>query len=163
VSIVLVGAPASGKSTVGRALARAVDLPYLDVDAEIEHRSGKSISEMFVDEGEAHFRRLERDVTLELLQHDAVVSLGGGAVMNSDIRDALVPHEVFWLQVSVTHATRRVGMNVMRPLLLGDVRANLERLLAEREPFYRQVATHVIDTNRRKVDEIVSLIEQKLS
>ncbi|WP_203566421.1 shikimate kinase [Aestuariimicrobium ganziense] len=162
-AIAVVGAPASGKSSVGRRLAQSLDLPFVDVDHEIEHRSGKSIPEMFADEGEAHFRTLEREVTLELLDRGGVVSLGGGAVLNPDIRAALVGHDVVWLQVSVTHATRRVGMNVMRPLLLGDVRANLQRLMDEREPLYRELATVTIDTNKRRVDDIVAQITERLT
>lgn len=158
-TLVLVGPPASGKTTVGRALARALELPFLDVDQVIESRAGKSISEMFVEDGEAHFRALERETTLDLLGGEGVLSLGGGAVLDPTIREALRDgHQVVWLQVSVTHATRRVGMNVMRPLLLGDVRANLERLHAEREPLYREVATLAVDTSQLKPDAVVEAI-----
>lgn len=166
-TIVFVGPPASGKTTLGRATADRLGLEFVDVDQVIESRAAKTIAEIFVDEGEPHFRELERDTTLELLGSadqptTRVLSLGGGAVMNDDIRAALVGHDVFWLQVSVTHATRRVGMNVMRPLVLGDVRANLERLQADREHLYREVADHVVDTTDRRpealVDEIVGLL-----
>lgn len=161
--LVMVGAPASGKSTVGRALAERLGLPFIDVDAAIEENAGKRIGDIFVDDGEAEFRRMEADATLALIQQPAVVSLGGGAVLNPDIRAALADHAVCWLQVSVTHATRRVGMNVMRPLLLGDVRKNLENLLAEREPFYREVADVTIDTSVLKPDEIVEQLIAHLS
>lgn len=166
-TIVFVGPPASGKTTIGRATARRLGLEFVDVDHVIESREAKTIPEIFVDSGEPHFRQLERDTTLELLgspdePRTRVLSLGGGAVMNADIRAALVGHDVFWLKVSVTHATRRVGMNVMRPLVLGDVRANLERLQAEREHLYREVADHAVDTTDRRpealVDEIVGLL-----
>ena len=153
--LVMVGAPASGKSTVGRGLAERLGVPFIDVDAAIEENTGKRIGEIFVDDGEEAFRAMEVDATLALIKQPAVVSLGGGAVLNPDIRAALAEHTVCWLQVSITHATRRVGMNVMRPLLLGDVRKNLERLLVEREPFYREVADVIIDTSALKPDEIV--------
>ena len=153
--LVMVGAPASGKSTVGRGLAERLGVPFIDVDAAIEENTGKRIGEIFVDDGEEAFRAMEVDATLALIKQPAVVSLGGGAVLNPDIRAALADHTVCWLQVSITHATRRVGMNVMRPLLLGDVRKNLERLLVEREPFYREVADVIIDTSALKPDEIV--------
>lgn len=161
--LVLVGPPASGKSTTGRAVAERLGVPFTDVDAAIEYETGMSISEIFVDKGEEWFRQLEEEATLALVQQPGVVSLGGGAVMNARIREALAECTVCWLQVSVTHATRRVGMNVMRPLLLGDVRANLERLHAEREPFYREVADFSVDTTRLKpaavVDRIVNRLE----
>ncbi|MGJ6979294.1 shikimate kinase [Aestuariimicrobium soli] len=166
-TIVFVGPPASGKTTLGRATAARLGLEFVDVDQVIESRAAKTIAEIFVDDGEPHFRALERDTTLELLGPAGeptarVLSLGGGAVLNDDIRSALAGHDVFWLQVSVTHATRRVGMNVMRPLVLGDVRANLERLQTEREHLYREVASHALDTTDRRpdvlVDEIVSLL-----
>ncbi|CAI9410003.1 shikimate kinase [Aestuariimicrobium sp. T2.26MG-19.2B] len=166
-TIVFVGPPASGKTTLGRALAARLGLEFVDVDQVIEDRAAKTIAEIFVDEGEAHFRGLERDTTLELLgppdePAKRVLSLGGGAVMDDQIRDALAGHDVIWLQVSVTHATRRVGMNVMRPLVLGDVRANLERLQAEREPLYREVARHEIDTTDRRPEALVDAILELL-
>ncbi|MGD8213643.1 shikimate kinase [Aestuariimicrobium sp. Y1814] len=161
--LVLVGAPASGKSTVGELLAERLGVEFIDVDAAIEERTGKRIGEIFVDDGEPEFRRLEREATLALIQREAVVSLGGGAVLNPDIRAALADHRTCWLQISVTHATRRVGMNVMRPLLLGDVRKNLEKLLAEREPFYREVADITIDTTDLKPDEIVDQLVAEVS
>lgn len=161
--LVLVGPPASGKSTVGRALAERLGVPFIDVDAAIEAQTGHSISEIFVSDGEEYFRRLEEDATLALIREPGVISLGGGAVMNDRIREALADHQVCWLQVSVTHATRRVGMNVMRPLLLGDVRKNLERLQAEREPLYREVADIVLDTTNRKPDELVDELASRLA
>lgn len=161
--LVMVGAPASGKSTVGRGLAERLGVPFIDVDAAIEQSTGKRIGDIFVDGGEAEFRRIEADATLALINEPAVVSLGGGAVLNPDIRAALANHRVCWLQVSVTHATRRVGMNVMRPLLLGDVRKNLDKLLTEREPFYREVADITIDTSASKADEIVEQLIAQLA
>lgn len=161
--LVLVGPPASGKSTVGRALATRLGVPFIDVDAAIEVATGRTIPEIFVDEGETRFRELEHEATLALIREPAVVSLGGGAVLDADIRAALAGHLVCWLQVSVTHATRRVGMNAMRPLLLGDVRANLERLAAEREPYYREVADVVLDTTARKPDDLAEELAARVA
>lgn len=163
-AIVMVGAPASGKTTVGTLVAQRLGLPFVDVDAAIEAETGRTIPELFVDHGEPFFRDLERTATLNALDLDAVVSLGGGAVLDEQIRAALTAggHDVVWLQVSVVHATRRVGMNVMRPLLLGDVRANLERLLTEREPFYREVATLVVDTATDKPDQIADRVVEQV-
>lgn len=155
-SIVLVGAPGSGKSTVGRLLAEQLQREFIDVDHRIEQVVGKPIAEIFADDGEAHFRELEESATLELIQSEAVVSLGGGAVMNERIRAALAEHDVVWLQVSIGKATRRVGMNKARPLLLGNVRGRLIELLRERTPLYEEVATTRIDTDDLTAEEIAS-------
>lgn len=155
-SIVLVGAPGSGKSSVGRLLALELGRDFIDVDARIEEVVGKPIAEIFADEGEAHFRALEEEATLELIQTDSVVSLGGGAVLSQKVRDALANHDVVWLQVSISQATRRVGMNTVRPLLLGNVRGRLIELLRERTPLYEAVATTSITTDGRKPSEVAA-------
>lgn len=153
-SIVLVGAPGSGKSSVGRLLAAELGRDFIDVDSHIEQSQGKPIAEIFIDDGEAFFRRLEEDATLELIQTDAVVSLGGGAVLSATVREALAHHDVVWLEVSIGQATRRVGMNTVRPLLLGNVRGRLIELLRERTPLYESVATTRINTDQRSSQEI---------
>ena len=162
-SIVVIGAPGAGKSTVGAMVARRLGLRFVDADDVIERRAGKPISEIFVDEGEAHFRQLEREVTLELLRAGGVVSLGGGAVMNPSIRDALAGHDVVWLRVSITQATRRVGMNTLRPLLLGNVRSRLVALLKERTPVYEQCATVVVDTDGLKARQAARQVVEALT
>ncbi len=155
-SIVLVGAPGAGKSSVGRLLAVKLDATFVDVDNRIEQVVGKSISEIFADEGEAHFRELEESATLELLEGGGVVSLGGGAVMNPRIREALRGHDVIWLEVSISQATRRVGMNNVRPMLLGNVRGRLIELLRERTPWYQEVATTRVMTDKRRPSEVAA-------
>jgi shikimate kinase len=159
-TIVVVGAPGAGKSTVGRMLATSLALPFVDVDARIEAEQGKPIREIFADSGEAHFRDLEREATLAALAEGGVISLGGGAVMTPAIRERLGDHAVVWLQVSITQATRRIGMNQARPLLLGNLRTQLIQLLAERTPVYAELATVVVDTDhntpRQIVDHIVN-------
>ena len=153
-TIVLIGAPGAGKTTVGAELARLLGRAFVDVDARIEEVVGKPVSEIFADEGEAHFRSLEESTTLELLADGEVVSLGGGAVMNPRIRQALAGHDVIWLEVSIKQASRRVGLNTARPLLLGNVRGRLVELLRERTPVYEALATTRIDTDRREPREI---------
>ena len=155
-SIVLVGAPGSGKSSVGRLLAVKLDTTFVDIDNRIEQVVGKPIAEIFADDGEAHFRDLEESATLELIQGEGVVSLGGGAVMNPSIRTALKGHDVVWLEVSISQATRRVGMNNVRPLLLGNVRGRLIELLRERTPLYEEVATTRIMTDNRRPSEVAT-------
>lgn len=96
--VVLIGAPGSGKTNVGRRLGACLGVPHVDVDARIEQQQDRLIREIFADDGEAHFRELERDATLAALSEDAVLSLGGGAVMTPAIRDALAGHRVVWLK-----------------------------------------------------------------
>lgn len=159
-TIVLIGAPGAGKSTVGAKLASLLGKSFADVDSRIEETVGKPVAEIFADEGEAHFRALEESATLELLNTYEVLSLGGGAVMNPRIRDALTGHDVIWLEVSIQQASRRVGLNTARPLLLGNVRGRLIELLRERTPVYEAVATTRIDTDRRKPREIATELAQ---
>lgn len=157
-SIVLVGAPGAGKSCVGRLLAVKLDTTFVDVDNRIEQVVGKPIAEIFADEGEARFREMEESATLELMEGGGVVSLGGGAVMNPRIRVAMQGHDVVWLEVSISQATRRVGMNSVRPLLLGNVRGRLIELLRERTPWYEEVAgTRIMTDNRRPSDVAAEL------
>jgi len=146
-SIVLVGAPGSGKTTVGRALADRLGLDFADADAVIVDRVGKPIAEIFADEGEQVFRALEEQVTAELLEQPGVLALGGGAVLSPRTRTALRDRRVVWLRVGLAAAVKRVGMDTARPLLLGNVRGRLLALLNERAPLYAEVATQVIDTD----------------
>ena len=160
-AVVLVGAPGSGKSTVGQLLAARLGLPFVDVDGLIEQRTGRSIAEIFADDGEPSFRALEEQTTLELLAGGAgVLSLGGGAVLSAATRAALRGHRVIWLQVAAATAVQRVGLNEARPLLLGNVRGRLIKLLAERTPLYVEVATEQVETDRRSPDEVVDLLVQ---
>ena len=161
-SVVLVGAPGSGKSTVGSLLARRLELPFLDVDEVIADQAGKSIADIFTVDGEPAFRALERATTLALLDSAGVVSLGGGAVTSAEIRSALAAHRVIWLQVSAASAARRIGMTESRPLLLGNVRGQLVRLLTERAVLYREVATVTVPTDDHDPDAVVELIMAEL-
>ena len=157
--IVLVGLPASGKSSVGAILARRLGVPHLDSDVWIEETTGQSIGDIFAEAGEETFRRLEEQAVEQLLaQGPAVVSLGGGAVLSAVNRRRLADHDVIWLDVSLATATRRAGLNRLRPLLLGDVRAQLAALNAERQPLYHEVATHRLATDRLSLTEVAEAI-----
>jgi shikimate kinase len=160
--VVLVGAPGSGKSSVGFRLARRLGLPFRDVDEVIANRVGKPVVEIFADDGEAVFRAFEESTTAELLREPGVLSLGGGAVLSAVTRAELQGHRVVWLQVSAPNAARRVGLNEARPLLLGNVRGTLIRLLAERTPLYAEVATHRVVTDDLAVDEVVDQVADLL-
>ncbi|MBA3528376.1 MAG: shikimate kinase [Propionibacteriaceae bacterium] len=156
--IVLVGAPGSGKSTVGALLAARLGLPFADVDEVIESQVGKPIAEIFADDGEAVFRAFEESTTAALLARPGVLSLGGGAVLSATTRAALKGRRVVWLQVGAPNAAKRVGLTEARPLLLGNVRGTLIRLLAERTPLYEAVATESVSTDDRTAGAIVDLI-----
>lgn len=161
-TIALIGAPGAGKSTVGRQLAARMGMAFVDVDGRIEAETGKLIREIFADDGEARFRELEHAASVAALAEPGVVSLGGGAVMNPQIADALRGVTVVWLAVSVAQASRRVGLNQARPLLLGNLRATLIKLLAERTPVYQNLATITVDTDRTPVGDIVDHIVSEL-
>src|SRR5215213_9132656 len=157
-TLVLVGAPGSGKSTIGALLAERLSVTFRDVDAVIVERTGKSITEIFTDDGEAAFRALEEQLTAELLPLPGVLSLGGGAVLSSTTRAALRSHRVVWLRIGLSQSVKRVGLDTARPLLLGNVRGQLLKLLNERAPLYAQVATEVVDTDDTTPAEVVETI-----
>ena len=156
--VVLVGAPGAGKSTVGAALAERLGVAFTDVDAVICERVGKPVAEIFADDGEAVFRAFEESTTAELLGRPGVLALGGGAVLSAATRSALAGHRVVWLQVTVGQAARRIGLNEARPLLMGNVRGRLVRLLADRAPLYAAVATQIVDTDALAPEQVVDRI-----
>jgi shikimate kinase len=156
--IVLVGPMGAGKSRVGARLAASVGAPFVDTDQRIVERYGP-IDEIFADEGEAHFRTIEREVVAEALREEAVVSLGGGAVLDADTRDDLAELPVVWLKVSAEAvAPRLTGGN--RPLLAEGGLDRWIRIRDERRPLYEQVAGLAIDTSRRSVARIVDQITE---
>ncbi|HXO80528.1 MAG TPA: shikimate kinase, partial [Mycobacterium sp.] len=148
---VLVGLPGSGKSTIGRRLAKALNVSMLDTDAAIEERTGRRIADIFATDGEEEFRRIEEDVIrAALASHDGVLSLGGGAVTTPGVRAALAGHAVIYLEITAAEGIRRTGGNTVRPLLAGPDRAEKFRaLMTERVPLYRKVATIRVNTSRR--------------
>ncbi len=152
--VVLTGFMGSGKSTVGRALARSLGVAYLDTDAEIERRSGRSIPEIFAD-GEPAFRTIERDTVLDVLATaDGVVALGGGSVTVPEIAAALAGRPVVYLRIGPDEGFARVAHSD-RPLLAHpDPATRYADLLAARTPAYAAVAAHTVDA-QRPVDEIV--------
>jgi shikimate kinase len=156
--LVLVGAPGAGKSTVGAMLADQLGVTFRDVDAFIVERAGRPIAEIFTDDGEAAFRALEEQITGELLEHPGVLALGGGAVLSAATRAALRGHRVVWLRIGLSQAVKRVGLDTARPLLLGNVRGRLLKLLNDRAPLYSEVATEVVDTDRTTPAEVVEMI-----
>ena len=146
--VVLVGPPGAGKSTVGRLVADRLGARWRDTDADIEAAAGRAIPDIFVDDGEAHFRALERAAVVDAVnEHTGVLALGGGAVVDADTRALLATRRVVFLDVGLAEAARRVGMSGARPLLLGNVRSQLKSLLDARRPLYTEVATLTVQTD----------------
>lgn len=155
-SVVLVGPPGSGKTTVGKVLARRLDVAFTDIDVLLVERAGKSIADMFTEDGEDVFRALERVVVAEaLVDTDGVLALGGGSVLAPTTRERLLRHRVVYLSVGLADGIRRTGMSTARPLLAGiNPRATFKALLDARAPLYREVATVEIDTSGRSVNQV---------
>jgi len=157
----------SGKSTVGRDLAKQLDRRHRDTDAAIVHRSGQSISDIFAQQGEAEFRRLEADILAEILAGPtAVVSTGGGIVVTPSNRELLSEQFVVWLDAGINALERRVKGGRGRPLLDGDLRSNLEAKVAERSPYYLEIADLRVDTSamsrRATVEFVLAAIREGL-
>jgi shikimate kinase len=161
---VLVGLPGAGKSTIGRRLAKALGVELLDTDAAVEAQTGRSIVDIFADDGEPEFRRIEEQVVrAALADHDGVLSLGGGAVTTPGVREALAGHTVIFLEISAAEGVRRTGGNTVRPLLAGPDRAErFHELMTQRVPLYRRVATIRVNTNRRNPGAVVRYILSRL-
>lgn len=155
--LVLVGPPGSGKTTVGQLVASKLGVVLRDTDADVEQVAGKPISEIFIDDGEPAFRALERSaVETAVAKHNGVLALGGGSVIDGGTRERLRAHIVVFLDVDLADAAARVGLNRDRPLLLGNPRAQLKKLLDERRPLYQEVATVTIDTTGRSPEDVAA-------
>jgi shikimate kinase len=161
---VLIGMPGSGKSTIGRRLAKSLGVALLDTDTVIEQTTGRTIPDIFTDDGETGFRRIEEQVVRDTLEsHDGVLSLGGGAITSPGVREALSGHTVVYLEISVTEGVRRTGGTTVRPLLAGGDRAEKFRtLMSQRVPLYRRTATIRVNTNRRNPGAVVRYIVSRL-
>ena len=157
--VVIVGPPGSGKSTAARLVAERVGTEARDTDDDVERAAGMTIGDIFVEHGEDEFRRLERDaVAAAVRDHDGVLALGGGAVLDQQTRDLLRGLTVVFLDVTIKDAASRIGLNRDRPLLLGNPRAQWIRLMEARRPVYEQVATARIDTDGKTADEVADQI-----
>jgi len=156
-TVVLIGPPGAGKSSVGKALAKIAQLPFHDTDALIEERSQKKISEIFVDDGESVFRKFEaEDVAGSLQLLTGVLSLGGGAILDPKTQSLIQSssaHVVF-LDVSIAQAGPRVGFNKDRPLLLINPRQQWLSLMEKRRPIYEELADFTVSTDNKKPNEV---------
>jgi shikimate kinase len=159
--VVLVGPPGAGKSTVGRLLASRFGTTYRDTDLDVEHTAGMKVADVFFEHGEEHFRDLERvAVATALTEHDGVLVLGGGAILDSTTRELLRDQRVIFLDVDLADATKRVGLNRDRPLLLGNPRAQLFALMEARRPLYEEVATAVVNSSGKTVAAVTAEVAE---
>ena len=150
---------------MGKEVAAMLKLSHIDTDQLIEEKSGKRISDIFLDDGEPAFRRMEREIVLEVLQQDnCVISLGGGSVIDSEVADKLrVEPNVIYLEVSISNAAPRVGFNAERPLLVANPRQQWLKLMEHRKPIYEGLGRKRISTDNRKPREIAREIVGLLS
>ncbi|MFJ9040740.1 shikimate kinase [Streptomyces sp. NPDC102406] len=148
-----------GKSTVGSLLAERLGCVFRDTDDDIVGAQGRTIAEIFVDDGEARFRALEKAaVAAALAEHDGVLALGGGAILDADTRALLAGQHVVYLSMDVEEAARRTGLNVARPLLAVNPRKQWRELMEARRHLYTEAATVVVATDGRSPDEVAQAV-----
>ena len=161
--LVVIGPPGAGKSTIGRLAADRLAVAFDDSDDAVEHGAGRSIADIFVDDGEAVFRDLERAAVAELLSTaQGVLALGGGAVLDPRTEADLRGHAVVFLDVGIADAAKRVGFATSRPLLAINPRAQWTALMTPRRPVYERVATFRVDTAGREPGDVVDEVVEHL-
>ncbi|MFE3857770.1 shikimate kinase [Streptomyces griseorubiginosus] len=156
--VVLVGPMGVGKSTVGQLLADRLGTGYRDTDDDIVTAQGRSIAEIFVDEGEPAFRAVEKAaVARALAEHDGVLALGGGSILDADTRALLAGQRVLYLSMDVEEAVKRTGLNAARPLLAVNPRKQWRELMEARRSLYESIATAVVATDGRTPEEVTRI------
>ncbi|CAN2199120.1 AroK Shikimate kinase [Candidatus Nanopelagicaceae bacterium] len=163
--VILIGPMGSGKTTIGQLVASHLGIAFRDTDHVIEERAGKSVSDVFLEDGENEFRVLEKKVLRdELLSDDTVLALGGGAPISVDAQSALraIASPVIYLDISLATVAPRIGFNRDRPLLLHNPRGQWQTLMEARRPIYESIADTVIDVNEKSESEIVALVLEGL-
>lgn len=155
--VVLVGMPGAGKSTIGRRIASALNLPIVDSDLLMEQGEGKACGELYSELGENAFRELEVGYVARALATGGVVSLGGGAIVTEEVRTLLQRHTVVWIDVTAEEGIRRTAEDASRPVLDGEDREQRYRdLLEQRESFYREVSSFRVRTDERPPQRVVA-------
>ena len=166
---VLIGPPGSGKTPVAKELSKLWSAAHRDTDSDVETAAGKPISDIFLDDGEDAFRRMEKQaVASALREHDGVLSLGGGAILDPDTQSLLEEYanaggEVVFLDVSLAKAAPRVGLNNARPLLASNPRQQWRVLMDARRPIYERLATVRVDTDRLNPKKVAAAIASRES
>lgn len=161
--VVLVGPMGVGKSTVGRLLAERLGVAHRDTDDDLVTDQGKSVAELFGEHGEAGFRALEKEaVRVALAEHEGVLSLGGGAVLEQDTRSLLAGRHVVWLSMAGTEAVRRLADEGTRPLLAGDAAGRWAALARARRSLYEEVAACHVPTDGRTPAQVVAAVLETL-
>jgi shikimate kinase len=164
-NIVLIGLMGAGKTTIGRKLALRLGREFVDTDHEIEARSGASVATIFELEGEEGFRRRESKMLLQVMQvGQQVVTTGGGAPIRPENRPVIAKGFVIYLEADPRQLWQRLRMDQSRPLLSqsSDPKATLEKLHAERDPIYRQLANCIVTSTRGSMGQVLAQIEQEL-
>ena len=156
--VVLIGPMGVGKSTVGQLLAERLGVGYRDTDDDIVAEQGRTIAEIFVDEGEPVFRAIEKAaVARALAEHDGVLALGGGSILDADTRALLAGQQVVYLSMDVEEAVKRTGLNAARPLLAVNPRKQWRELMEARRSLYESIATAVVATDGRTPEEVTQI------
>ena len=156
---ILIGPPGAGKTTVGRLLGGLLETEFLDTDDVVEAAAGKPVSDIFISDGEAVFRELERGAVADTVaSHRGILALGGGAVMDPGSRQLLAGQRVVYLETGFAAAAHRTGLDAPRPLLIGNPRTRMRELLAERLPVYEGLAWVTVATDERAPQEIADEI-----
>jgi shikimate kinase len=164
--VILIGPMGSGKSTIGKSLANKLSLQFRDTDSVIEEQEQKTVSQIFIEDGEDAFRLIEKSVLRqELLTDDTVLALGGGAPISMDAQSALraIKSHVVYLDISLANVAPRIGFNRDRPLLLNNPRGQWQTLMEARRPIYESIADTIVDVNKRSQSEIVAQIMEVIS
>ena len=156
--VILIGPPGAGKSSIGLGLASRLKVGFSDTDKLIEKSSGRSVAQIFIEDGETEFRRMEREICAKaILEEDGILALGGGAVLAPETQMLISGCEskIIFLDVTLKVAAPRIGFNRDRPLLLTNPRQQWQLLMDARRPIYEELATLKYEVDDRSIKEIV--------